>query len=66
MKLTLNGKQIESFNSNNLLELLKELNIDEKTVVVELNGEIIEAKDYGTTPIKNEDKIEAISFVGGG
>lgn len=66
MKLTLNGKQIESFNGKNVLELLKELNIDEKTVVVELNGNIIQTKDYEHTPIDNQDKIEAISFVGGG
>lgn len=66
MKLILNGKEIESFNSNNVLELLKELNIDEKTVVVELNGNIIQTKDYENTPINNQDKIEAISFVGGG
>lgn len=66
MQLTLNGKQIESFNSKNILELLKELNIDEKTVVVELNGNIIQKKDYENTPINNQDKIEAISFVGGG
>lgn len=66
MKLILNGKEITSLKSKTVLELLKELNIDEKTVVVELNGNIIEAKDYETTPIKDDDKIEAISFVGGG
>lgn len=66
MKVTLNGKLIESFKSNNLSGLLKELNINEKTVVVELNGDIIQTKDFENTPLKDSDKIEAVSFVGGG
>lgn len=49
-----------------LTELLSRLQIDAATVVAEIDGEIIERKDFGQTQLKDQMAIELIRFVGGG
>jgi thiamine biosynthesis protein ThiS len=46
--------------------LLSELKIDEATVVAEINGHIVERKDFGSMHLNDGAKIELIRFVGGG
>jgi sulfur carrier protein len=47
-------------------ELLGLLDINQAAVVAELNGQIIERKDFETTGLKAGQSIEIIRFVGGG
>lgn len=61
----LNGKRI-SISSITISDLLKERQINEKVVVVEVNEKIIPQAQYATTLLKDEDHIEVVSFVGGG
>lgn len=49
-----------------LSALLAELKIDEATVVAEVDGRIIERRDFSSTPLTGGAKIELIRFVGGG
>lgn len=49
-----------------LSELLTHLKIDAATVVAEIDGQIIERKDFLKTPLKENAAIELIRFVGGG
>ncbi len=49
-----------------LAVLLTELKIDQATVVAEIDGNIIERKDFSTTPLKTGQSIELVRFVGGG
>ncbi len=49
-----------------LSELLVLLEINQAAVVSELDGQIIERKDFGTTGLKAGQSIEIIRFVGGG
>jgi len=35
-------------------------------IAVEINGEIIKKSDYDKTVLNDGDKIEVVSFVGGG
>ena len=69
MKLKING-EITTFNNSNedfLLEgLLEHLGYKPQLVVVELNGVIVNPKDWISTKIKNGDCLEVVTIVGGG
>ena len=49
-----------------LTALLEKLNIDAATVVAEIDGHIIERKDFTQTSLSGGQAIELIRFVGGG
>ena len=49
-----------------LLELLAHLGLDPRTVVVELNREIVRRPRLGETGVADGDAIELVHFVGGG
>ena len=69
MKLKINGeiKTINNSNEKLLLEdLLDHLGYKPQLVVVELNGVIINPKDWISTKIKNGDCLEVVTIVGGG
>ena len=69
MNLKINGeiKTIEKSNKEILLEgLLERLGFKPQLVVVELNGAIINPKDWINTIIKDGDCLEVVTIVGGG
>ncbi|MEG8946165.1 sulfur carrier protein ThiS [Rosettibacter firmus] len=68
MELTINGKK-EIINKEKLTvsELLKLKDVQMPEMVsVELNGEIIDRKDYDKIELQNSDTIEFLYFMGGG
>ena len=65
MKLTINGKE-KSIESKNISELLKNLNLNKDAVAVELNKNIVHRQDFDNTGLKNNDKLEIVTVVGGG
>jgi sulfur carrier protein len=68
-KLKINGEEkkfAEGELPATLMELLEKLDINQAAVVAELDGQIIERKDFGTTGLKTGQSIEIIRFVGGG
>ena len=69
MNLKINGeiKTIVNADEHFLLEgLLEHLGYKPQLVVVELNGVIINPKDWISTTIKNGDCLEVVTIVGGG
>ena len=69
MNLKINGeiKTIEKSNEEFLLEgLLEHLGYKPQLVVVELNGVIINPKNWISTKIKDGDCLEVVTIVGGG
>ena len=69
MKIRVNGKEtnIEIKNEKALLSsTLELLGYDSKTVVVEVNDLIINSKNWDNKIIKEGDKLEIVSIVGGG
>ena len=69
MKLKINGeiKTIKNPEAEFLLEgLLEHLGYKPQLVVVELNGVIVNPKDWISTKIKNGDCLEVVTIVGGG
>ncbi len=47
-------------------DLLQELAIKNERVAVELNLEILDRKDFGQRGLKDGDRVEILSFIGGG
>lgn len=67
-ELKINGT-VQTFDGGlpaNLAELLTALQIDAATVVAEIDGTIIERKEFAGTALTEGAAIELIRFVGGG
>jgi sulfur carrier protein len=66
MLIEVNGKSKEIDREISVREFLLELGANPKVIVVELNRSILEQSQWNNTVLKENDKIEIISFVGGG
>ena len=68
MKIKVNGEErlIQSHTSLSLKETIKLLGYSSNTVVVEVNKLIINSEEWKDKYIKNGDKLEIVSIVGGG
>jgi len=66
--LKINGKKHEfaAEMPSTLTELLGSLGIDEATVVAEIDGQIVERKNFADQRLNSGQSIELIRFVGGG
>ena len=47
-------------------DLLKELQIDQGRVIVEVNLSIVRKSEFPTFKLHDGDKVEIVNFVGGG
>lgn len=52
--------------SGNIIELLKELNLNPETTAVLVNNKIVPKAEFERTIVGDDDYVETISFVGGG
>jgi len=66
MNILLNNKLETIFDGSTVKKLLKHKNIQNKYFAVEINQKIIPKSDHGTHLIKDGDKIEIITAIGGG
>jgi|LGOV01.1.fsa_nt_gb sulfur carrier protein len=64
--MIVNGNDMICEPEITLSNMLEKLNLDEDKVVVEINLEIVSRKSYKNLFLNEEDKIEIVSFVGGG
>ena len=64
--VTINGETRRVPAPGSLLQLLEHLGLDPRTVVVELNREIVRRPRLGETGVADGDAIELVHFVGGG
>ena len=53
-------------DGKNLLEYMISFGYDTKRVAVEFNGNILPKSDYDKIVLSDGDRIEIVSFVGGG
>lgn len=65
MTLTVNGKP-RDVQAATLAELFAELGVNTAKKAVELNGAIVPASAFASTPVAERDAVEIIQFVGGG
>lgn len=67
MNVILNGQQVQLPEQiTNIEDLLKFYQVQDKVVVVEVNGEILTKDIHQETRLSDRDKIEIVHFVGGG
>ncbi len=66
MTVVVNGEERQVDGSSTALDLLQTLGLDPRTVVVELNREIVRRPALESTPLRDGDQIELVHFVGGG
>lgn len=66
MNIKLNGEDISFERQLTVVELIEHYKLNPKTVVIELNGDILEKRRYGETQVNDKDSIEMVVFVGGG
>ena len=64
--LVVNGEPRRVPAPASLLDLLAHLGLDARTVVVELNREIVRRPRLGETSLRDGDAVELVHFVGGG
>lgn len=64
--LIINGQAQEISTPINLAMYLKEYNYPIDKIAVELNGMIIPKAKYNETLLNSNDKLEIVTFVGGG
>lgn len=61
----INGEEVQA-DGKTLQSYLKEAGYSSKRIAVERNGEIVPRAKYEETVLCDGDKIEIVSFVGGG
>ncbi len=67
MRITVNGKQEDiKLARPTIADLLTQYSLQEKTVIIEANGEIIPNESLSFTHLKEGDRLEIVQFVGGG
>jgi thiamine biosynthesis protein ThiS len=66
MEIVVNGEPRRVAAPATLLDLLEALGLDPRTVVVELNREIVRRPRLGETVLAAGDAVELVHFVGGG
>ena len=64
--MLINGEEKSLACPAALSELLTQLGYRAAFIAVELNGNIVKQADFGSTTITDADKLEIVSFVGGG
>jgi len=65
-RIEVNGKDREVPVGHTVADLLDDLELDGRLVVVELNRQIIRRTEIGDVVLKDEDCMEIVHFVGGG
>ncbi len=66
MQVTINGKKTTLTSPQTVDELLHALELAPIRVAVEINESIVSRKRFGETAVRDGDRIEIVTFVGGG
>ena len=66
MTLLVNGKPMAAADGTTVAGLLAALSMGEKKVAVEVNRELVIRKDWAAHILNDGDRVEVVTFVGGG
>lgn len=66
IELILNGRPTKLAEQTTVGELLAEKQVRPEVVSVELNGRMLERKEFETTRLRPGDQVEVLFFMGGG
>ena len=67
MQIVVNGEKVEVTDGLTVTQLLKEQRVKTPEYVsVELNGTVLDRKDFPTVTVSEGDAVEFLYFMGGG
>jgi thiamine biosynthesis protein ThiS len=66
LEILVNGEPRRVTAPATVADLLRQLSLDPRAVVVELNRQIIRRPQLQDTPLTDGDAVELVHFVGGG
>jgi thiamine biosynthesis protein ThiS len=66
MRLLLNGEERDVGEVRTIADLVASLGLDARKVAVERNLEIAPRSTYADTALSDGDRIEIVTFIGGG
>lgn len=66
MQISVNGEMRSFQGVADVAALVAELGLDARKVAVERNLEIVPRSVYAATPLADGDRIEIVTFIGGG
>jgi sulfur carrier protein len=66
MQIQLNSKSKDLPDGATVAVLIDEMKLGEKRVAVEVNAELVTKKEWNSYTLKAGDKVEVVTFVGGG
>ena len=66
MNIFVNQKKIVASKESTIINILENLDIENKYLAVEINGAILPKSEYDKYIIQENDKIEIINAIGGG
>ena len=64
--IIVNGKEINLTKETSVADYLEQNKYQVKRIAVELNGDILPKYSYSDTMLKDGDRLEVVTFVGGG
>ena len=64
--IIVNGKEINLTEDTTVAEYLEQNQYQVKRIAVELNGDILPKYEYSDTMLEDGDRLEVVTFVGGG
>ncbi|MCW8130180.1 MAG: sulfur carrier protein ThiS [Planctomycetota bacterium] len=66
MTVQVNGKPVTLADGATVTALVAVLELAQKKVAVEVNKELVVKKEWDATVLREGDRVEVVSFVGGG
>lgn len=66
MRVLMNGKSSDVAEGETIASLIGDMQLNPEAVVVELNSAILSNEEWEKTVLSTDDKLEIVTFVGGG
>ncbi|MFO0902439.1 MAG: sulfur carrier protein ThiS [Pirellulales bacterium] len=66
MRIEFNGESREAADGTTVAQLLEQLKISPRHVAVELNLEVVPRERHAETVLRDGDRLEVVTLVGGG
>lgn len=66
INIVLNGENKKIPRNSNIDQLLKDLDLENVRLAVEINKEIVARSDYGLHALNEDDIVEIVQAIGGG
>jgi sulfur carrier protein len=66
LNIQVNGQPRDCPTGSTVGDLLRDLEITTERVAVELNLEILDRRDFDARSLRSGDRVEILSFIGGG